>query len=99
MERSIIWPEPSEPPEPPEPLLALGLTHVEGDAALVAVDEQPPQGDAVLLPAEAAQGVATRVLDLEDVRAEVAEERGDHRPGEEGGDVDDLEARERGHGL
>ena len=54
---------------------ALGLAEVDRDEALVAVDERPPQRDAVLLPAERPQRVAARVLDLDDVGAEVGEQR------------------------
>ena len=58
-----------------EELRALGLAEVDRDEPLVAVDERPPQRHAVLLPAQRPEGVAARVLDLDDVGAEVGEQR------------------------
>ena len=66
------------------------------DRALVAAERLPPQVDAVLRGSVAAGGVGPRrVLDLDDVGAEVAEERRGQRPGEQRRRVDDAEAGER----
>ena len=74
---------------------ALRLAEVDRDEPLVAVDERPPQRDAVLLPAQRPQGVAARVLDLDDVGPEVGEQRPDDRPREEHAGVDDAQSLER----
>ena len=64
---------------------------------LVAAEARPPQGDAVLRRAVGARGIGLAgVLDLDDVGAEVAEDRGGERAGEQGGDVDDPHPGERG---
>src|SRR5690606_18467418 len=77
-------------------LLSLGGAEVEGDAVLVAADGPPERaGPGGVLGAEAADGVAAaRVLDLDHVGAEVAEEG--RRPGAGGGvtEVDDGQAGE-----
>ena len=70
---------------------AFRLAEVDGHEALVAVDERPPQADAVLLPAERAQGVPLGVLHLDDVRPEVRQERADHGTGEQDRRVDDAQ--------
>ena len=77
-----------------EDLLPLRGREVQRDGPLVAAEHLPPQADAVALGAVAARRVAARVLDLDHVGAEVAEHRGGERPGEEGGDVEDLESLE-----
>ena len=61
---------------------------------LVAAEHLPPEADAVALGAVGARRVAARVLDLDHVGAVVAQHRGGERPGEEGGDVEDLESLE-----
>ena len=77
-----------------EDLLALRGREVQRDRLLVAAEHLPPEADAVALRAVGARRVAARVLDLDHVGAEVAQHRGGERPGEEGGDVEDLESLE-----
>ena len=76
-------------------LSALGLAEVDRDEALVAVDERPPERHAVLLPAERPERVPSGMLDLDDVGAEVGEQRADDRASEQDGGVDDAQSLER----
>jgi hypothetical protein len=68
---------------------------VERDAALVAAGDLEPQAVAVLRLAHLAQRVAVRVLDLDDIGAEVGEHHGGQRPREHRRAVDHLEPGER----
>ena len=64
---------------------------------LLRAEAGPPQGDAVLAgPWVRAGSALAGVLDLEDVGAVVAEDRGGQRAGEQGGDVDDPDPGQRG---
>ena len=66
---------------------------VEGDGPLVAADLLPPQRHAVLAPAVATHVVAAaRVLDLDHIGAEVAEDLAAQGAGEDGRDVEDPQA-------
>ncbi len=78
--------------------LGAGLgVEVQGDRPLVAPEARPPQGDAVLRRPVGARGIGlARVLDLDDVGAVVAEDRGGQGAGEQGGDVDDPDPGQRG---
>ena len=69
-----------------------GDLEVEDDRALVAIDELPPQALAVarVAPRQATKGVAVRVLDLDDVGAEVGEVARAVRTGEHGRQIDDA---------
>ena len=73
----------------------LGLGQIDRHQLLVARDHLPPQGDAVFDRAEAAHIVAARRLDLDHLGAEVAQMRADHRPGENGPQVEDAQIGER----
>ena len=67
-----------------------GPGQVEGGAALVAAEQRPPQRHAVLGGAVAAGRIALGgMLDLDDVGAEVSEDGGGERAGEQGGHVHD----------
>ena len=82
--------------QPQHGLPAPRMGELDGDAPLVAVGVGPPERDPVLLPAEASQVVAARVLDLDHIRAVVGEQRGRDRPGEDGGRVHYLDRRQGG---
>ncbi len=71
-----------------------GVREHQRDALLVAAEHLPPQPDAVRAAAVGARGVAARVLDLDHLGAEVAEQRRGQRAREEGGDVEDLQSGE-----
>jgi hypothetical protein len=62
--------------KPAEGGLSVGCAEIECGGALVPPDDLPPHGLAVLLPAEMAEGIAAGMLDLDHVRAEVAEQGG-----------------------
>ena len=83
------------PDEPAEHLLALGPGQIDGEAALAPVGGLPH----VVL--EAPHRVAGQRLDLDDVAAEVPEEHGRQGTGQEGAEVEDLQALQRspGRGL
>ena len=73
-------------------LLALRAAQVEGDRALVAGRHLPPQVHAVLRRAHLSAGVAVdRVLDVDDVGAEVGQQGAGQRAGDDVGELDDLE--------
>ena len=78
-----------------EQLRTLGLPEVDGCQSLVAIDEGPPQRHAILLPTQRPQGIPLGMLDLDDVSAEVTQERPDDGPSEEHGRIDDLESGQR----
>ena len=81
---------------PEEDVEVAGVLQVEGDAALVAAGQLPPQRHAVagVAPAHAPHGVAgAGPLDLDHVGAEVGEVAGARRAGEHGGEVDDPQVR------
>ncbi len=74
--------------QPVEEVLPVGLTEIEGHAALVAAHALPHQADLALAVAPGAQGVADPgLLDLDDVGAELAHGRGHQRTGGQGGRV------------
>ena len=81
----------------PEEGRALRLAQVEGDGLLVALLGEPGVAVAALArAAELAQRVAEpRLLDLDDLGAELAEDGGGERPGDEGREVDDADAAQR----
>jgi len=81
--------------EGPQHLLALRPTKIEGDASLVAGDHLPPQSVSVLVRAVRSRRVAARVLDLDDVRPEVAEHHRGDGGGVDGADVQDTDALKR----
>ena len=90
--------------EPLEERRPLWLAQVEGDRLLVALLREPGIAVAALARrAELAQRVAEAgLLDLDDLGAELAEDGGGERPGDEGREVDDSDAVERqrcGHGA
>ena len=76
---------------------ALGLAEVEGDRLLVALLGEPGVAIAARTRrAELAERVAQpRLLDLDDLGAELAEDGRGERPGDEGRKVDDADAVER----
>ena len=80
----------------PDEVLAARGAQVGGDRQLVAGDHRPPQRLAVgLLPAPLAHRVAVdRVLDLDDLRPEVAEELAAERAGQELAQLDDAQVVE-----
>ena len=67
---------------------------VEHDSALVAPGDLEPEAVAVLQLAHFAEWIAVRVLDLDDVGAEIGEHHGRQRSREHGRAVDHLEAGE-----
>ena len=75
----------------------LGLAEVEGDGLLVALLREPSIAVAALAGRpEFAQRIARpRLLDLDDLGAELAEDGGCERPSDEGRKVDDADAMER----
>ena len=82
-----------------EDLGALGGGQAERDGALVARDLRPPDRGAVERRAVAAHAVAgLRVLDLDHLGAEVAEDLAGQGPGQDRRGVDDAEAGERSVG-
>ena len=83
--------------QPLEERRALGLAQVEGDRLLVALLREPGVAVAPLAGrAELAQRVAEpRLLDLDDLGAELAEHGGGKRPRDEGREVDNPDAVER----
>ena len=79
-----------------EEILALRLTQVEGDAALVAADALPCEADAVAAVAPRAHRVTrTRGLDLDDLSAELGEDGTGKRARRKRGRLDDPDPSER----
>ncbi len=78
-------------------LLAARLAQVERDGALVAREHRPPERVVVVAqaPPLAHRVAARRRLDLDDVGAEVAEQRADERAGQELAELDRAQAGER----
>ena len=77
-----------------------GLRQVERHRPLVAPERLPPQPHSVARrPVSTGRIGLGRVLDLDDVGAEVAEEHRRHRPGEQCRSVDDSHARQRPRGT
>ncbi len=75
---------------------AVRLAEIDGDGALVAPQRLPPEVDAVFCGTVPARGVRfPRMLDLDHVGAEVAEEGGGEWPGEQGRDVEHAHAVQR----
>ena len=72
-------------------LLALRSTEFQGHAPLVAGNDLPPQPVTVLVRAVRSRGITHRVLDLDDVCAEVAEQHRGDRSGVHGADVEDAD--------
>ena len=82
--------------EPEEELGALRRGEIERDEALVSGERLEPQSGAVLARAVAARRIdARRMLDLDHVGAEVAEEHSGQRRREERGRFDDSDPGER----
>ena len=87
------------PDQRPQRLGAVRLLQVQHDRALVARRHLPPEPDAVLAMPHAAQRVAARVLHLDDVGPEVAQNGCRQRPCENRRAVDHLQAGDRALGL
>jgi hypothetical protein len=68
---------------------------IEHDGPLVAAGHLPPQAVAVLGGTHLAQRIAIRVLDLDDVGAEVPQHHRRQRAGKHRGAVDHLEPGQR----
>jgi len=76
----------------------LGVPQVERDALLVAVEREEGDRHAVGGGVPVAALVArARRLDLDHLGAQVGEDRGAERPGQEAGQVEDADAGERAH--
>src|SRR5262249_34837871 len=84
--------------EAEEQLASLGVAQVERDALLVAVEGEEDDGHAVDFGIPVTALVAAlRRLHLDHLGAEVAQDRGAERPGEEARQVEDTDAGERAH--
>ncbi len=82
--------------EPEQDLPATSLTEIEREGALVAAGDLPPERDALVPGAQRANGVAaSRVLDLDHVGSEVAQQRAGERPGHHVAEVEDANVRQR----
>jgi len=83
-----------EPPEPGEPV---GITEIEDDRALAPIDRVKRHRRAVDERRSPGAGIvaAPRLLDLDHLGAEIAEDLARHGPGQVLADLHDLDARER----
>src|SRR5690606_6128203 len=95
--RPIVFDHDVRPAEQPTRQgLSLGMFEVEGDASLVARLQRPGQGLLARAHAPAAKRIAlARGLRLDHVRAQIAEQPGAERPGNEVPKLQDLEATQR----
>src|SRR5690606_36013181 len=77
----------------PEKTLSFGLAQIQRDGLLVATDDGPPhRGRAALLWAPGAPGIAlARCFDLDDLRAQVAEQLAAERPCDQGAEFEDAQ--------
>src|SRR5262249_3699647 len=82
-----------------EELLSTRGRQVERRGQLVAREHLPPQAVAVLLVAVRPKRIAARMLDLQHLGAEVAEQRRGERAGDDGREIDDPDALERAGGV
>jgi hypothetical protein len=78
-----------------EDLLALGGTEVERHASVVAGDDLPPQAVTILVRSVRSRRITPRVLHLDDVGAEIAEQHGGDRRGIHRADIEDTDTPKR----